>query len=303
MKFSNIYLEQSIYKEKLILKYIMSNCYTRILELEQFPKETHSQIREYTCPLCGGLYLDPVVDLCGHVFCKECINLCICNTKICPINKTPALANNLHPIPFITNILNKQEIKCKHLCGWLGKSSEFKEHLLEECVKAPAKCKNLGCNIMITRSEGDEHELNCLYRLYKCIHCALELPLIDTTKHEELCPSMIVKCPQKCDYETERSRINQHIEKDCINTKLQCAYAKLGCDELILRQDLTKHQDELKETHNKKLVDYVVNLGNKFNKFKKKQEDILNNVKAKVVEEVMNLLTDRGSLGKSKINS
>ena len=42
------------------------------LSLLNFTEESRQKLQEYICPLCKGIYIDPVIDSCAHIFCKKC---------------------------------------------------------------------------------------------------------------------------------------------------------------------------------------------------------------------------------------
>jgi hypothetical protein len=274
--------------------------FTKFLELDQFPKEVQAQIKDYTCALCQGIYNDPVVDLCGHVFCAECFQTTISLSNICPVNKSNKIIDSPKPVPFLRNVLDKQDIVCKYGCDWRNKPSTYRKHVDKDCPKAPFKCKNDGCNVMVTLSSYDQHLDNCMYRLYKCNFCQINLPLIDTQRHNDECPNIEIQCHQ-CGFLTERCKLTHHIEKECENTKLQCVYSKLGCEDIVLRKDFTRHLDETKEHHSKVLIDYITNLGARFDTFKKKQEDVMKELGEKIIEEVRTMFTGNQSKSKAPV--
>jgi hypothetical protein len=91
--------------------------FQKILELEQFSKEAQSIVKEYIYPLCKGLYWDPIVDCCGHLFCRDCIEASRTISNTCPLNKTTKLSREFYSIPFITQLFDKYQATCKYDCG------------------------------------------------------------------------------------------------------------------------------------------------------------------------------------------
>ena len=70
-------------------------------------------INDYICPLCKGVYYQPILDQCGDTFCSKCYDVIINEFKICPINKKPINGKGI-PIPLIDGIISKKEIYCKN---------------------------------------------------------------------------------------------------------------------------------------------------------------------------------------------
>ena len=44
-----------------------------------------------TCSICKDIFTDPIITLCGHSFCYECINTWSLNSKFCPICRNDGL--------------------------------------------------------------------------------------------------------------------------------------------------------------------------------------------------------------------
>jgi hypothetical protein len=242
--------------------------FTKFLTIEQFSQENHALISEYICFLCKGIYHDPVVDICGHVFCKECLFKSLQLSKLCPITNTKLESFTLHPIPFITSILDKQNILCRNNCNWTGIVSNYKKHIDEECINEPQKCKYLSCNEYIKRIDLKAHEEVCFHMPYTCNYCFVDFPLVDKENHQLNCPKIIIIC--SCNKELERCEMENHIINNCINTIVDCEYIKIGCSAKVKRGELEEH---LKESHEKFLIKSIIYLQEYFEKFEK----ILNN--------------------------
>lgn len=43
-----------------------------------------SYTEDLTCPVCLSIFTDPVILLCGHSFCRECITLSLKSQHQCP---------------------------------------------------------------------------------------------------------------------------------------------------------------------------------------------------------------------------
>ena len=87
--------------------------FTPELPFELFTPDCQSLIRDYECPLCKGVTKDPVVDSCGHIFCKKCFILSFSENQMCPISKVK-LTTQPTNVLIITQILEKQKLFCQN---------------------------------------------------------------------------------------------------------------------------------------------------------------------------------------------
>lgn len=66
------------------------------------------------------------------------------------------------------------------------------------------------------------------------------------TEHvDQWCPDIIVNC--ECGFECVRSNLAEHREDDCPLVEIE--YDVVGCDELVLRRDYEKHQEDAAREH------------------------------------------------------
>ena len=137
--------------------------YQKQLSLDDFPEESQEKIKEMICPLCKGIYSEPIIDNCSHVFCRQCINIYI--------NKNNG-------------------------CLWKGKYSKRKNHILKDCLFEIIDCKNIGCSMKIKRKEQNEHDLKCDYFLIECNKCHKKIPKINKSNHHKECIKEEIEC--KC---------------------------------------------------------------------------------------------------------
>ncbi|XP_059178051.1 E3 ubiquitin-protein ligase TRAF7-like isoform X2 [Physella acuta] len=155
------------------------------------------------CPICGGLYRDPVINVkCGHTFCKSCIF----SITHCPIDNIHCDTNQYVINRLVVGQIEDLQIYCRHglikqedgewgldpsLCPQiltLGKRNEHenscifavipcpnsdqckslqRQHLdkhLLECSYVPCPFKNDGCNFQSTARKVTDHSLVCTFR-------------------------------------------------------------------------------------------------------------------------------------------
>lgn len=219
--------------------------YTKTFSLENFPIETQSIIKDYICPLCKGVIYQPMSDSCGHIYCRKCFELFkATKNQYCPVDNTELSYDASIEIKVIKRILNRQELYCTNRvrhCQWRGPIISYDEHINNDCLKEIVPCTNDGCEQEITREELITHLKECEYRIETCQHCEVKLPFTDLNVHYEFCPKAIIDCPQLCDVAIVRESLQNHIQNDCLNTKVSCIYAEMKCKVNISRRNLNKH--------------------------------------------------------------
>ena len=215
-------------------------------EMEIDPKlltEKTSEIDDFYCPLCKGLLNDPVIDKCSHTFCKKCFEKFYNLYHLCPITKSKLEDGNLTQVPLITKSVGKRIIKCKNIikgCNWIGKISDFKNHLENECLKSLIKCPFEGCNNIIMRENLNTHKNQCEYRNVECLDCHKNFPFKILSEHSNICPKKKINCPQECGLIIERGDIDNHIKNFCDCTLVDCSYKKYGCSDRYKKKEFDK---------------------------------------------------------------
>lgn len=97
------------------------------------------EIEVLSCPICTGIYQNPVSDNCDppHTFGKDCIDRCLKIKKECPMSRTVLHNEDLRRIPGnFTFFIQKLQINClfQYLgCKWKGELSTLKEHSMKSC--------------------------------------------------------------------------------------------------------------------------------------------------------------------------
>ena len=61
------------------------------------------KLKELECPICLDIFKNPLIDNCGHTFCKKCIEKFLLNDKNCPFSKN--LIKNLFPNLILKNLI------------------------------------------------------------------------------------------------------------------------------------------------------------------------------------------------------
>lgn len=251
--------------------------FKKYLDLEDFVEDSQKIIQDFKCPLCTGVYSEPMVDQCGHVFCKGCIMKYIQNEGKCPINQTKLDGSLISSLSIVREILDKQQVKCKNRdvnCLWTGKLFELEPHLEEKCLRQKVKCTHEECNCFVFREDLESHLIYCEFRIVNCPDCQLEIPYNQIITHQELCPKFKLKCPQECEETVERSEIGWHIRETCLNTVIECPYKEVGCPSKICKKDINDYLKTNFDCHNLMMIQHIKSFTSdvnaKFTHFEKK---------------------------------
>lgn len=264
------------FKEELKVEEIKEDkiIYPQFLVVEDFSDESKNGIEEYTCPLCKGIYYNPVVGVCGHTYCKACFDTFISRYQkcegedkkvICPIcmEVFPAYPSDLI---FMKKLLEKKEIYCKNKCGWIGKISSLNEHF-KVCQKQIVKCPLDNCSLSLLREQLPEHLSKCEYRIIQCEFCHECHTYVKTDEHKAVCPKIKLECPQECGMRIERENLNLHLKNYCQNTVIACPFSKIGCGTIMTKKEKARHLQENINEHMQLLMD-------KFGKFEKIKSEL-----------------------------
>ena len=123
-------------------------------------------------------------------------------------------------------------------------------------LPCPLKC---GENIM--RKDLDTHlKSHCVNRHYKCRYCGKRgIFGFITGTHDKTCVKKIVPCPNECPQGIPREDIQKHIGSECINTPVACKYKSIGCEAVLRRGDMIKHEQD-DRIHLTKSLDVIMKL-------------------------------------------
>ena len=193
-----------------------------------------SEMESYllTCSKCLGISRNAILSE-GETKCELC--------------KEENSSSN--PVQKVRNSVAVLNIKCPLLmgCDWNGKLVDGEEHL-KECGKFFVTCP-LECGVVTERCEMNNHlKTECILRETRCEFCDLVLIFKNLTNHLKTCPAHPVVC--KCGRELRRDEVEEHIDKDCELTEIECPYAKYSCKiGKIPRKNLLAHKKEFYIEH------------------------------------------------------
>ena len=130
------------------------------------------------------------------------------------------------------------------------------------CPLEEVECSNK-CGKALQRRHLTGHlETGCPLRLVNCLYCQLigEHQFIED-QHKEQCPKFPLPYPNNCDSELKVSREDMKThKKECPLETVQCQYQCVGCDDVMVRKHLRKHNKENMEEHLALAVSELVTL-------------------------------------------
>jgi len=119
-------------------------------------------------------------------------------------------------------IINKLKTKCSSQgCSWTGDLLDLVTVHEDECINKLIKCKRRKCGGIVSKKDLENHEEVCLYKSLQCFHCGMNLWRKNKDDHELLCST----------------------------EKIQCVYHKAGCNTLMYRKDIDKHEQDSQSMH------------------------------------------------------
>ena len=141
----------------------------------------------------------------------------------------------------------KMEVQCD-LCDINITRDDMQQHLNHDCSMVLDACR-LGCGVELTRIEFGIHERDhCVERLLRCKHCYTIVKYCDEPKHLKECSKVKVAC-ELCSVEKCRDDIPIHVKLYCLESEIECSFARFKCLERIKRKDMDKHLEEKQTEH------------------------------------------------------
>lgn len=282
------------------------------LPINLFLASSQDIVSDYICPLCQGVYLSPIIDNCGHIFCEKCFSLFYSKYRKCPITKE-ILDKAPTSVKIISQILDKQMLKCKNKlrgCGWTGHLKELDNHIQKDCMKQMFVCENEGCNEQLLREKKNEHLKVCRFKKEKCPYCEKLFKLNEHEEHFKECPKIEIDCPQKCGQKIVREHMDNHILNNCLYSEVACPYTKYGCqDTKILKKDFDEKMKKDIDKHMLLAVECIEEMKVKYENLEKEVQQLknpetylqllLDSQKGQEKQSLSNLLLNKGPNNKN----
>ncbi len=250
--------------------------YEKQLPLEDFIQENHKKLKQYICPLCTGVLVEPVMDSKGHMFCKKCLLIYekkhFSKTKklLCPISNHVLKITDLKSYELINNYLKEMICVCPNRrkgCKWEGKYYLRKDHIDKECEFITQEiCPNEGCNLKIKSEDVNSHIIICNFRKINCEKCGLNIVFNDKNEHIKECVKENTKC-KKCGVIIVRENMEKHLKDECPEVEIDCDFLFFGCKDKFLRKNKYQHYIPISQiiSHDKMTLNWFHNLKTKLN--------------------------------------
>lgn len=232
-------------------------------DIKEFSNQCRANLVNYLCYICTGVYDNPVIDNCAHLYCKDCITEALKQNKnICPISGL--IVDTLTEVKTVSSYLSDQIIHCKNQklgCSFQCKLRNLEEHLKDYCDFSITTCPNRGCKEQFTRGELKTHLSFCPKRLETCEYCLEEIANYEITNHYySICKKYKIPCDNDCGSLVERGEMELHKLTYCPFESVSCVYAKVGCIENPKRIELESHLINQANFHNYLLLNSYNNL-------------------------------------------
>ena len=218
---------------------------------------------ELTCPIGGGILRDPVVDECGHTFCRGCIIQSLNHQGQCPLSRESISEENLRPNLALKVLLNTFEINCETLnseCQWNGKLEELPIHL-DTCPYFEIPCGNRECPQLVMRKDHEIHRQNCGFVILNCENCKVEVTKNRYDHHKTCCPLGEILCDLGCSAKILRKDHTTHKNSECVERIVECEFKNVGCNFSCKFKDLQEHENNALNDHlkyqNKSISNFV----------------------------------------------
>lgn len=208
----------------------------------------------FTCPICRQPFLDPVTTLCGHTFCRSCIEQYLkisaeennnSQTGLCPLDRAPIDAlnvNDLFPSPLIiSNMIDELQVYCLNLergCQWKGMRWEVESHVRRVCGFTRLICNGilLQVNTQENLERIDDSKTGGNHNPMRC----KKLVERRFVREENECAHRLFAC-KFCGTKIDRATEEIHLNDVCLLNMSSC---DMCGNDSIVKKDLIMHQEK-----------------------------------------------------------
>lgn len=194
-----------------------------------------SKVEEFMCISGMGVPFDPVLDVCGHTYCKNCYKrfLALGDSR-CPLTRQ-GLNRSFQSVikNSALSFLDEEEIKCPHHekgCEWNGKVKELGSHFTERCEYARLTCPLGEClEYDMSREDYQTHLTSCNHAQVCCKFCKNDYQKSKMRYHyEQECKEKPEYCNDCKDYIGQFKQTDH--AKNCPSKQHKCPYSVYNCD-------------------------------------------------------------------------
>jgi len=265
-------------------------------------------MNQEVCVLCKEVPVDVVQShCCASLYCWECV----VRTPSCVVCETEIDPGNCEIPVDLRDEIEKKVFACsfqEYGCFALLKCREKKIHQ-GFCQYKPVPCPfNSQLCGFVAFQNLKEHEIKCCYRPIKCpFSCPQQFMAAELQLHAQVCPELIMECPNECNSQLRRKDVNQHIQEQCPFTVKMCPYTALGCEDghALVRVAYEEHMKERTQQHLDLALNKIMKLEGQINNGLKKRDawcEVLQNLPVHaVIECVSNRFSDARALALERV--
>ncbi|KAK3204110.1 hypothetical protein GRF29_106g1707297 [Pseudopithomyces chartarum] len=210
----------------------------------------HAPDGNLVCLICHSPFDRPVQLVCGHFFCRDCLDHAWATQQEHHRRRTcPTCRQNIdpekdtRPVPkIVETMLDELLVKCpnsKSGCSWTDQRANAYDHVMLYCEYTLVECAYHDCQLHI--SMKDFHK-GCLHYTITCDDCHTSLMKKDLEDHQRShCANRSTTCPH-CEESLLRLDLASHIKDVCPRVITPCEGTLLGCT-FTAERALTKNHE------------------------------------------------------------
>lgn len=196
------------------------------------------------CPICHDPLVDPITTPCDHTFCYRCIRRSMSSSPsgaACPIDREPLIWTDCFTAArLIRTQLNSLMVKCPFDAR--GCTAELRrelaeKHVTDECRYREYYCPDKDCTKKLSSKPTDDV---CRHHEIECAKCNAKIEASESERHLLVCPQSKTRC-QGCWELVIRSQLTTHQDVECSGVEIGCPYQDLGCPVRVLRGQVRMH--------------------------------------------------------------
>ncbi|XP_077986408.1 TNF receptor-associated factor 2-like isoform X2 [Glandiceps talaboti] len=217
---------------------------------------------KFLCTHCSLILRDPLQTLCGHRYCRKCLEqiTSIHGNSLCKACEAEEAEDSILDIErsfgdrAILRELNGCEVQCPNEgCEWSGTYKQYTKEHESTCPSAMIKCMKSGCKVQLRRHDLAEHlQRDCMMRPVQCQYCTEEMPFQELKKHNSECQQFPLRC-QHCGKDgILRIKLKEHVDLvngDCPKKPVSCKFREVGCTEMMEKGKVNEHDKKFLGHH------------------------------------------------------
>ncbi|CAL9690583.1 unnamed protein product [Knipowitschia caucasica] len=207
---------------------------------------------ELACSICLSLFTEPVVLLCGHSFCRECISKFLFNQPQCPTCRGPAQAQDLRSSHVLKTLVEKAKETTKQKLEYRLDKERAEFLCLEHDEKLKLFCitdQQLICVICRDSHKHDRHQFKPVSEASALVKTELQNLISKISTDTEALHTLVSRQEQLISKTKERSAELQTL----VSSEFKKMYAFLRKKEKDLQDKVKNDEEEALQKMNQNL--------------------------------------------------